>query len=195
MNLVEGLIANAWNVAGDKSPAHSDFIEMSGLRVSLDCTFAVAQDRTLVLGRKLSWPSLRVQPNKTHGTVSASFGEDAAAREGASLRTLPRVLGRALLPDRDDVRRRRDLPRLLHRNRVWLNSLRPAPIRSRRGVVASSRKSHPRIRTWRDRAWSRRRGRADRSQNRRQGHCSALSRPRGGSCSHSWRRTGSQGSR
>ena len=174
MNLVEGLIANAWNVAGDKSPAHSDFIEMSGLRVSLDCTFAVAQDRTLVLGRKLSWPSVCVQPNKTHGTVSASFDEDAAAREGASLRTLPRVLGRALLPDRDDVRRRRDLPRLLHRNRVWLNSLRPAPIRSRRGAVASRRKSHPRIRTWRDRAWSRRRGRVDRSQSQSRDRSPAL---------------------
>ena len=67
----------AWDVSGDKSPAHSDFIEMSGLRVSLDCTFAVAPDRTLVLGRKLCWPSFRVQPNKTHGTFSALFGEDA----------------------------------------------------------------------------------------------------------------------
>ena len=147
MNLVEGLIANAWNVAGDKSPAHSDFIEMSGLRVSLDCTFAVAQDRTLVLGRKLSWPSLRVQPNKTHGKFSASFGEDAAAREGASLRTLPRVLGRALLPDRDDVCRRRDLPRLLHRNRVWLNGklehfdkfVLPMPIKHGMKVVPDGR--------------------------------------------------------
>ena len=65
-----------WNVADDRSPAHSDFIEMSGLRVSLDCTFAVAADRTLTVGRKLFWPSFRVQPNNTYGTLSASFGSD-----------------------------------------------------------------------------------------------------------------------
>ena len=65
-----------WDVAGDKSSAHSDFIEMSGLRVSLDCTFAVAADRTLTIGRKLFWPSFRKQPNNTYGTLSASFAAD-----------------------------------------------------------------------------------------------------------------------
>ena len=67
-----------WNVADDKSPAHSDFLEMSGLRVSLDCSFTVADDRTLTLGRKLCWPSIRKQPNNTLGTLSASFATDVA---------------------------------------------------------------------------------------------------------------------
>lgn len=66
----------AWNVAGDESPAHSDFIEMSGLRVSLDCAFSIASDQTLALGGKLFWPSFRVQPNNTYGTLSASFDAD-----------------------------------------------------------------------------------------------------------------------
>ncbi len=65
-----------WDVDCDNSPAHSDFMEMSGLRVSLDCTFAVAADRTMTIGRKLFWPSFRKQPNNTHGTLSASFAAD-----------------------------------------------------------------------------------------------------------------------
>ena len=65
-----------WDVACDNSPAHSDFMEMSGLRISLDCTFAVAADRTMTIGRKLFWPSFRKQPNNTHGTLFASFAAD-----------------------------------------------------------------------------------------------------------------------
>ena len=67
-----------WRVAEDPAPAHSDFIEMSGLRVSLDCSFAVASNRTLSLGRKLFWPGFRKQPNNTYGILSASFGHDDA---------------------------------------------------------------------------------------------------------------------
>lgn len=69
-----------WRVAEDSDPAHSDFIEMSGRRVSLDCSFAVASNRTLSIGRKLFWPGFRKQPNNTYGTLSASFGHDDAPR-------------------------------------------------------------------------------------------------------------------
>lgn len=65
-----------WRIVEDKTPAHSDCIEMSGLRVSLESGFTVAADRTLSLSRKLFWPSFRKQPNDTYGTLSASFGSD-----------------------------------------------------------------------------------------------------------------------
>lgn len=65
-----------WQVSDDGSPAHSDFIEMSGLRVSVDCSFVVSADRTLALARKLFWPAFRKQPNNTFGTLSESFGDN-----------------------------------------------------------------------------------------------------------------------
>ena len=67
-----------WNVAGDKRLGHSDFIEMSGLRVSLECTYSVAADRTLSLSRKLYWPGFRKQPNDTYGTLTAAFKANEA---------------------------------------------------------------------------------------------------------------------
>ena len=63
-----------WDVAADRDPRHDDCIEMSGLRASLNCSFSVTRERALSIGRTVFWPSFRVQPNNTYGTLSGYFG-------------------------------------------------------------------------------------------------------------------------
>ena len=69
-----------WDVAHDARLPHADSFEMSGLRASLIFSYSVAADRSLSLGRRVVWPSLRVQPNNTHGSFIYDFAEDKMPR-------------------------------------------------------------------------------------------------------------------
>ncbi len=62
-----------WPVAQDGRCPHSDFVEMSGLRVSTIYTYSVDSNKVLSVGRRLFWPGFRRQPNNTHGHLTAEF--------------------------------------------------------------------------------------------------------------------------
>lgn len=62
-----------WPVATETKLPHSDFLEMSGLRVSAITTYSVGEDKDLSLKRSLYWPGFRKRPNNTHGHLTAHF--------------------------------------------------------------------------------------------------------------------------
>jgi hypothetical protein len=74
-----------WKVAEDggitwevrQGDVHQDHIEMSGKRVSVIVGYGVREDGSLVLTRRVAFPSLRTLPNDKSGTLSYVFGEDA----------------------------------------------------------------------------------------------------------------------
>lgn len=72
--IARGGEAIAWDVASDARLPHADFLEMSGRRVSLIFNYDVAANRVLSLKRTVIWPSIRVQPNDTHGSLTQEFG-------------------------------------------------------------------------------------------------------------------------
>ena len=77
-----------WKVAPDggitwdvrQGDAHQDRIEMSGRKVSVIVAYGVRQDGSLILTRRLAFPSLRTIPNDKSGTLAYVFGEDANPR-------------------------------------------------------------------------------------------------------------------
>ncbi|HWE94468.1 MAG TPA: hypothetical protein VG269_10930 [Tepidisphaeraceae bacterium] len=66
-----------WNVAEDGRLPHEDFIEQSGRRVSQVVTYSVAADGTLAVKRSVVWPSLRILPNDTFGSLIRAWGNEA----------------------------------------------------------------------------------------------------------------------
>jgi hypothetical protein len=63
-----------WKVgAGD---AHTDHIEMSGMKLSAIITYGVDKQGLLVLRRKLVFPMLRTIPNNTRGSLVRSFDDN-----------------------------------------------------------------------------------------------------------------------
>lgn len=60
-----------WDVR--RGDPHQDHIEMSGRKVSLILTYAVAESGTLRLTRHLVFPGLRTVPNDTHASLSYTF--------------------------------------------------------------------------------------------------------------------------
>jgi hypothetical protein len=74
-----------WNVAEDggitwevrQGDVHQDHIEMSGRRVSVIVGYGVRENGSLILTRRIAFPSLRTLPNDKSGTLSYVFGEDA----------------------------------------------------------------------------------------------------------------------
>jgi hypothetical protein len=77
-----------WKVAEDggitwevqQGDVHQDHIEMSGKRVSVIVGYGVREDGSLVLTRRVAFPSLRTLPNDKSGTLSHVFGEEATPR-------------------------------------------------------------------------------------------------------------------
>src|SRR5579864_2077684 len=77
-----------WNVTHDggitwevrPGDVHQDHIEMSGRRVSVIVGYGVRENGSLILTRRIAFPSLRTLPNDKSGTLSYVFVEDAAPR-------------------------------------------------------------------------------------------------------------------
>lgn len=62
-----------WGIkSGDK--AHSDDIEMSGLKVSTVVRYGVDDDGRFLLNRGMVWPMLRTIPNDTHASLMRKLG-------------------------------------------------------------------------------------------------------------------------
>lgn len=62
-----------WEIkSGDK--AHSDHIEMSGLKVSTVVRYGVDDDGRFLLNRGMVWPMLRTIPNDTHASLMRKLG-------------------------------------------------------------------------------------------------------------------------
>ncbi len=62
-----------WGIkSGDK--AHSDHIEMSGLKVSTVVRYGVDDDGRFLLNRGMVWPMLRTIPNDTHASLMRKLG-------------------------------------------------------------------------------------------------------------------------
>lgn len=62
-----------WEIkSGDK--AHSDHIEMSGLKVSTVVRYGVDDDGRFLLNRGMVWPMLRTIPNDTHACLMRKLG-------------------------------------------------------------------------------------------------------------------------
>ncbi|MDB5331083.1 MAG: hypothetical protein JWP03_2234 [Phycisphaerales bacterium] len=66
-----------WNMAEDHRLPHEDFIEQSGRRVSQVVTYSVGADGTLAVKRSVVWPSLRILPNDTFGSLIRVWGNEA----------------------------------------------------------------------------------------------------------------------
>jgi hypothetical protein len=66
-----------WNVSADAKPDHGDFIEQGGKRAGQVVFYAIASDRTLNVKRSVIWPSLRIIPNNTHGSLIHRYGAEA----------------------------------------------------------------------------------------------------------------------
>jgi len=63
----------SWKIkSGDK--AHSDHIEMSGLKVSTVVRYGVDDDGRFLLNRGMVWPMLRTIPNDTHASLMRKLG-------------------------------------------------------------------------------------------------------------------------
>jgi hypothetical protein len=67
-----------WDVR--QGDAHQDHIELSGRKVSVIIGYGVRQDGSLILTRRLAFPSLRTIPNDKSATLTCVFGEDANPR-------------------------------------------------------------------------------------------------------------------
>jgi len=63
-----------WKI-NDKLP-HNDHIEMSGDSISVILNYAVKEDRSFKLERKLVWPMLRTVPNNTHASLIRLVNDD-----------------------------------------------------------------------------------------------------------------------
>jgi len=83
-------ISTDWKVAGTQLP-HSDFIEQGGRRTGQKVWYTVDADGALKLERDVVWPSLRIFPNDTHGSLIkhyAAEAEPAIAVDGTPLGAL-----------------------------------------------------------------------------------------------------------
>lgn len=65
-----------WTIAGTQLP-HKDFIEQGGRRVGQKVWYSIENDSTLKLERDVVWPSLRIFPNDTHGSLIKHYGAEA----------------------------------------------------------------------------------------------------------------------
>ncbi len=66
-----------WKVDQDKDPGHQDFLEQGGRGAGQVVFYHVGDDRVLSLKRSVIWPSLRIVPNNTHGSLIHSYGREA----------------------------------------------------------------------------------------------------------------------
>ena len=57
-----------WDVTADQRLPHRDFMEMSGLKISLIVNYGVNENGETILQRDIVWPMLRSIPNDTHAS-------------------------------------------------------------------------------------------------------------------------------
>ncbi len=69
-------VATVWKVEGTKLP-HKDFIEQGGRRVGQKVWYSLDAAGVLKLERDVVWPSLRIFPNDTHGSLIRHFATEA----------------------------------------------------------------------------------------------------------------------
>ncbi len=69
-------IATVWKVEGTKLP-HKDFIEQGGRRVGQKVWYSLDATGVLKLERDVVWPSLRIFPNDTHGSLIRHYAAEA----------------------------------------------------------------------------------------------------------------------
>jgi len=69
-------LSTVWRVAGTQVP-HSDFIEQGGRRAGQKVWYTINADGTLKLERDVVWPSLRILPNNTHGSLIKHYAAEA----------------------------------------------------------------------------------------------------------------------
>ncbi|MEN9359854.1 MAG: hypothetical protein RL095_1389 [Verrucomicrobiota bacterium] len=62
-------VSTEWRIGADAHLPHNDFIEQGGRRVAQKVWYAVDADGLLTIERDLVWPSLRIFPNDTHGSL------------------------------------------------------------------------------------------------------------------------------
>jgi len=65
-----------WKIEGSKLP-HSDRIEQGGRRVGQKIWYAIDADGTLKLTRDVIWPSLRIFPNNTRGSLIQHYKSES----------------------------------------------------------------------------------------------------------------------
>ncbi|MEI7901134.1 MAG: hypothetical protein WCK89_12855 [bacterium] len=68
--------STVWKVEGTKLP-HKDFIEQGGRRAGQKVWYSLEADGTLRLDRDVVWPSLRIFPNDTHGSLIQHYAVEA----------------------------------------------------------------------------------------------------------------------
>ncbi len=66
-----------WKVDEDKEPAHEDFLEQGGRGAGQVVRYHIGADRVLGITRSVIWPSLRIIPNNTHGSLIHAYGREA----------------------------------------------------------------------------------------------------------------------
>ena len=69
-------VSTVWVVEKSKLP-HKDFIEQGGRRVGQKVRYMINADGTLKLERDVVWPSLRIIPNNTGGSLIHHYAGDA----------------------------------------------------------------------------------------------------------------------
>lgn len=72
--LGEGVVT-VWKVDGTKLP-HKDFIEQGGRRVGQKVWYSIDAAGVLKLERDVVWPSLRIFPNDTHGSLIRHYAAE-----------------------------------------------------------------------------------------------------------------------
>ena len=82
-----------WNIK--RGDVHQDHVEMSGKKLSVIVTYGVDATGKLTVSRRVVFPMLRFQPNKTRDHLALTFGEDAA----------PRVFINRAAPSRETITR------------------------------------------------------------------------------------------
>jgi hypothetical protein len=66
-----------WAVDRDQDPGHEDFLEQGGRGAGQVVSYRIGADRSLSLTHTVIWPSLRIIPNNTHGSLIHAYGPEA----------------------------------------------------------------------------------------------------------------------
>jgi hypothetical protein len=74
-----------WDVANDTRLPHKDNVELGGKRTTAIVFYTIDAERKLQLKRAVLWPSLRIAPNNTYGSLKVDFTRDEPPRSESPL--------------------------------------------------------------------------------------------------------------
>lgn len=74
-----------WDVAGETRLPHRDNVELGGKRTTAIVFYTIDTERQLQLKRAVIWPSLRIAPNNTYGSLKVDFTRDEPPRSESPL--------------------------------------------------------------------------------------------------------------